>query len=126
MAELASIEEQIKQDRRGLAQNVRELENRARAMADWRTHYANHTLAALTTAALGGAVLGSLLRRGPTHSGRAALSVLDPAGRTSQQVRGLIDHTVDALLGVGSAMLVDTIADFVPQFKQEFQRASRT
>jgi hypothetical protein len=122
MAEVAFIEDQIKKDRRGLDQNLRELEDRARKMADWRTHYANHTAAALAIAAVAGAVLGSLSRDGGSRTtGRSLIAALDPSGRTVQQVRALIDQTFDAVIGIGSAKLVNAFSDLVPDFKQEFQ-----
>ena len=82
------IGESIHAERRNLDRNLAELEQHVLSMADWRTHYRNHTWAAVGIAAGTGLVMGMLTAVSPRayreRGGRAwsALAQLDHHGRT--------------------------------------------
>lgn len=61
---LNSIENEITYERRNLNRNLEELEEQARALTDWRTHYANYPFAAIGIAAGAGLILGAVTAGG--------------------------------------------------------------
>jgi hypothetical protein len=126
----SQIEDTIAAERRELGQNLDELETKARALTDWRTHYRNHVGlacgAVFASAFVAGAVLGQ--RR---YSSDAVDHLIDdePAprfasaaapGRMRRQLGDTWDGVSSALLGVATAKIVDFVAGLIPGFREEY------
>jgi hypothetical protein len=132
MDEMTRIEQTIRSERRDLDKNLTELEEQVRSMADWRTHYRNHTLAAVGVAAGAGIVVGMLTARSSEsaespralreRSGGAisAFARLDPRGRASSRLGGTWDDILDALVGVASSAAIRFVSQHVSGFEEEF------
>jgi hypothetical protein len=124
------IGESIHAERRNLDRNLAELEQHVLSMADWRTHYRNHTWAAVGIAAGTGLVMGMLTAVSPRayreRGGRAwsALAQLDHHGRTRSRLGETWDGILDALLGVASSAAIHFVSRHVPGFQEEFGRAA--
>jgi hypothetical protein len=127
------IEREIQAERRDLGQNLDDLQSRARALTDWRTHYANHTGATLALAFGGGMALALLARRPrrpesqefrPEHQqtrvGFSALKALGDRPRARQQVTDTWDHMLEALVAVASVKAAEWVGSFVPGFRDEY------
>jgi ElaB/YqjD/DUF883 family membrane-anchored ribosome-binding protein len=64
------ITSDIDQTREELKSNLEELENRLKAVTDWRGYVKRHPTAMIAAAAAGGVLLWSLVgRRGPSDAG---------------------------------------------------------
>lgn len=150
------IERQIAAERSDLGRNLHELENKAKALTDWRTHYRNHTMIALGVAVGGGMLLGALTAgsrngsapeiaeteddlpfdlaepRRRVEPGRLkTLSAAAGRSEVGQHVKRQVDDVwrliVDALVGVGTAKAVDLIGRKVPGFRDQLdQRAGKS
>jgi len=141
------IERQIAEERSDLGRNLHELEHKAKALADWRTHYRNHTAAVLGVAFGGGLVLGVLTAARRNGSGSSESDDLQyglpgtgssqpgrvktfaaAAGRSEvgqhvkHQVNDVWRMIVDALVGVGATKAVDLIGRNVPGFREHYER----
>ena len=138
------IAQVIRAERHDLERNIDELQEHAKALTDWRTHYRRNTGAALVVAFGGGAVLGLLasgsrstdLRRrlgaishtvaspvAPERSKMrklAALTTLADNPRARQQVGDAWDHMLEALIAVASTKAIDLIGNVVPGFRDEY------
>ena len=132
MAESASqIEWDIAAERKALVRILHALEDKAKALADWRTHYHNHPLALIGVAMGAGATLGALVGGRDTNrdwsepSDRAAAFTRTPRSSPSTlDLRGRIadtwEHIADALLGVAAAQAIRFVSDMVPGFGEEY------
>ena len=135
MDEMTRIEQTIHTERRNLDRNLTELEQQVRSMTDWRTHYRNHTLAAVGVAAGAGVVVAMLTARssGSTESPRAprersggamsAFARLDPRGRASSRLGGTWDDILDALVGVASSAAIRFVSQHVSGFEEELSNS---
>lgn len=136
---LRAIEAEIRQERRRLDRNLAELEEQARSLADWRTHYRNYPLAAIGIAAGTGLVLGLAMSGGEaghervddsrpsrsmTQRTKSVLAHLDPQGRAGSHVGDTWDRILDALLGVAASAAVKFVSQRVEGFQEEFERRS--
>lgn len=130
------IERDIAAERHELGRNLQLLENKARSLTDWRTHFRNHPYALMAVALGGGALLGVLtngMRRleapeleeerfldledtGYSHPSAWAVS----AARARRQFGDTWDHIAEALLAVASAKAIQFVAEKVPGFRDEF------
>jgi len=135
MDEMTRIEQSIHSERRNLDRNLTELEQQVRSMADWRTHYRNHTVAAVGVAAGAGVVVGLLSAGSPRASGEraespresrerggramSALAQLDPRGRASSRIVAAWDDIIDALVGVASSAAIRFVSQHVSGFEEE-------
>jgi hypothetical protein len=142
------IEREIIEEREELGDNLRELQDQARALTDWRRHYRNHTGAAIAVAFSSGVALGLLsagIGRGErfepdtdtefdvgdyprfTETPRTSrnlgrnLKHLTQNTRAGRQVSDLFQGILDALIGVASGKAVDLMGDFIPGFRHEFE-----
>jgi hypothetical protein len=119
------IEAHIGRTRERLGSNLRELERKVDAATDWREHYRAHPYAMLGAACLGGALLGLSIGR-PSRSGAQARSDLPRRGfDAGGQISDFWDDITTALIGVASAAVKDHIAEWVPGFNEQFDRASQ-
>jgi hypothetical protein len=140
----SQIEQEIRAERTELGRNLRELETKARDLADWRTHYQSHSALFLTAAFGGGVLLGLLATpsRVESHAENGFEGMHDVPREPSrlrmphvvQETRALAGRQLgqtwhgiaDALLGVVSAKAVEFISDLVPGFRDHYSGADRT
>ena len=144
------IEQEIRQRRADLGRNLDELEDRARELADWRTHYRNHHGAFLGAAFGLGAVIGLMaiprpsgprrmrrvaLHQEPSHDFETHDTSHDPyrpprhswregQGTTARAVRQLGDtwtQIADALLRTASDKAVELVGSVVPGFRDHLE-----
>jgi hypothetical protein len=138
------IAQEIRAERHDLERNIDELQEHAKALTDWRTHYRRNTGASLVVAFSGGVFLG-LLAAGSRPSGGhrlsgetddtsavpawpeeskpgklAALKNLADNPRARQQVGDAWDHMLEALIAVASTKAIELIGSFVPGFHDEY------
>ena len=120
------IEQQIDHDREVLRSNLEQLEDRVRAVVDWRRHFrSNPTL--WIGCAFGGALLLALAT-GPVDGGRPLALRRDgepPAGYSDHRRREISRawRTIEsALIGVAAAKLKDTLAHVLPGFREQLAR----
>jgi hypothetical protein len=131
------IEREISAERRALGRNLHELQDRAKAMRDWRVHYRKHPGLALGLAFGGGVVLAAIVggrsRRAVGEEGDADVEFVEPIARRwrppgefrsqiRQHVNDSWQQVVHALLGVATTKAVDFVSDRVPGFRDEFDR----
>jgi hypothetical protein len=132
------IEQDIAAERHELGRNLQLLENKAKSLTDWRTHFRSHPLAMIAVGLGGGVLLGVITRRSvpstrrsvPSREPRADLdtddvyAVVSPfsasATRVRRQVGDTWDHIADALLGVAFAKAIDFIGERVPGFREQY------
>lgn len=140
MGEITSeIERDIVTERSELGRNLEELETKARALADWRTHYRNHAGLALGvvfgTAVVAGALIGR--NRAPrVHVQRLVdprpERVVRPSepktprepSRYRRHLEDTWQNVTAALLGVATAKAIDVVSDMVPGFRDHYGQRS--
>jgi hypothetical protein len=140
------IVQALRAERHDLGRNLDELQEHAKALADWRTHYRRHAGASLAVAFGGGVVLGLLaggssggsrIRRSTADYARsgatltpsapprpnrlAAIKQLADNPRARRQVGDAWDHVLEALIGIASAKAIDLISNMVPGFREEYR-----
>jgi Protein of unknown function (DUF3618) len=135
------IEQEIRARREDLGRNLDELEDKARELADWRTHYRKHTGWFIGAAFGAGVVAGltaiSSSRRTPArpepdlshdpYRARHAWSSGD--GTKARAVRHLGDtwgQIADALLRTASAKAIRLVGEFVPGFNEHLEPSNST
>jgi len=139
------IEQEIRQKRDHLGRNLDELEGKARELADWRTHYRNHSPAFLGAAFGLGIVLGlaTMSRRqsttdygdfdtdlshDPYPSRPAAAKRAErgtgtgTAAKALRQVGETWEQIADALVRTASLKAIDFVGEFVPGFRDNVRR----
>ena len=131
------IEREISAERRALGRNLNELQDRAKALRDWRVHYRKHPGLALGLAFGGGVVLAAIVggrsRTALGEEGEADAEFVEPLPRSwrppsefrsqvRQHVNDSWQQVVHALLDVATAKAVDFVSDRVPGFREEFDR----
>jgi len=131
-----SIEEAIRFERHELGRNIDELQERTKALTDWRSQYRNHAGASIALAFGGGVALGLLARRASPRRSYAYADRPDPEPsrpvgfhplraigenpKVRQQVGEVWDEILEALITVASAKAVDLLGSVVPGFRDEF------
>jgi len=131
------IEQEIREVRAGLGRNLDELQDKARDLADWRTHYRGHT-GAFIGAALGAGFLLALAtvparrlsrdlpERDATHDPYYGV----PRHSTWSEGQGTVaraarhfgytwDEIADGLLRTASAKALQVVAELVPGFSEQ-------
>ena len=138
------IEQEIRQKRDHLGRNLDELEDKARELADWRTHYRNHSPAFLGAAFGVGVVLGLAtvsrrqhvpdygdfdtdLSHDPYHVRPAARRAergtgTGTAARALRQVGDTWEQIADALVRTAALKAIDFVGEFVPGFRENVRR----
>jgi hypothetical protein len=130
------IEQEIAATRSDLGRNLDELEGRARELADWRTHYREHSAVFVGAAFVAGAALafatiprarhganGSFdeaMGHHPMEPRQAPLSA--SAHRAKRQLADTWDQIADALLRLASAKVIEVVGDFVPGFRDQLSQ----
>lgn len=132
-----AIEEAIRMERHELGRNIDHLQERTKALTDWRAQYRNHAGASLALAFGGGVALGLLARRSnarPAYSyqdhrpeaepsrpvGFHPLKAIGENPKVRQQVGEVWDEILEALITIASAKAVDLLGSVVPGFRDEF------
>ena len=123
------LEHEIRTERAELGRNLEDLEQKAKDLADWRVHYGRHPEVFLGLAAGAGLIAGVLASTG----GSTAEAPVTAYPRESREHRPLLErsrkaahlvetwgHISDALLGLATAKIVDSIADALPGFRDQY------
>ena len=148
----SQIEREIRDRREDLGRNLNELEDKARELTDWRTHYRNHSGLFLSVAFSAGVVLGlstipAAHRRerdvehfepdtshDPFRTKHAAWPGR-PAGsstgtgtvaRAMRQVGDTWTEITDALLRTASDRAVQFVSELIPGFREHLDARTRT
>jgi hypothetical protein len=135
------IEREIRETRSDLGRNLRELEGRARELADWRTHYRNHPGAFLGVAFGLGAGIGLLAigRRSsprtqelydnshdpmrPTHARSAVWTgAANTGARAARQFGDTWNQLADGLLRMAQDKAMAFVTDLVPGLRDHLDR----
>lgn len=132
-----AIEEAIRQERHELGRNIDHLQERAKALTDWRSQYRNHAGVSIALAFGGGIALGLLARRAgtrPSYSyterpeaessrpvGFHPLKAIGENPKVRQQVGEVWDEILESLITIASAKAVDLLGSVVPGFQDEFE-----
>jgi hypothetical protein len=121
------IGQELDRERELMRSNLAELEDRVRSVIDWRRQFAGHPGPWLAAAFGGGLLIALLVRRpaGPLRIIEYSSSAPPAIARDAQRRReiSLAWRTIEsALIGVAAAKLKDTIAAFLPGFKEQLAR----
>jgi len=139
------IEREIRETRSDLGRNLRELEDRARDMADWRTHYRKHTgtfvgVAFGVGAGIGLLAVGSGRRRGsrddesrlgfdnshdpmrPVHPSKVWAGATQTGARAARQFGDTWNQIAEGLLRLASDRALTLVADLVPGLRDHLER----
>lgn len=135
------IEREIRDTRSDLGRNLKELEGRARELADWRTHYRNHPGAFLGVAFGLGAGIGMLAlgrRHGgsahhaydnshdpmrPVHSRSAVMAGAAQTGaRAARQFGDTWNQLAEGLLRLASDKAIAFVSELVPGLRDHLDR----
>ena len=134
------IEREIRDKREDLGRNLNELEDKARELADWRSHYRNHSGAFLGAAFAAGAI--AAMATIPASSGRPSVHALvdddvshDPYpnptrharpatrnatfARVTREVNETWGLIADALLRTASLRALQFVSELVPGVKDQ-------
>ena len=134
-----AIEETIRMERHELGRNIEQLQDRTRALTDWRTQYRNHAGVSIALAFGGGIALGLLARRSGSSPARYAyqnradnepsrsvgfnpIKAIGENPKVKQQVGEVWDEILEALITIASAKAVDLLGSVVPGFRDEFDQ----
>ena len=146
MAEdIRQIEREINETRSDLGRNLKELEGRARELADWRSHYRKHPNTFLGVAFGLGAGIGLLAtgggrRRGrrddysrpgydnshdpmrPVHPSKVWAGATQTGARAARQFGDTWDQIAEGLLRLASDRAIAFVADIVPGLRDHLER----
>ena len=122
------IEAHIEDTREDLGSNLHELEQKVKAVTDWKQHFRTSPMTMLGVAFGGGILLATMLggrknRRGDRFSSDATDS--EPHAGTDRQKHKALetwDNIKGALIGVAATRFTDFIGEVVPGFHEQFRR----
>ena len=139
------IEREIRDTREDLGRNLNELEDKARELADWRSHYRNHSGAFLGAAFAAGALAAMVTV--PASSGRSRIHALtdedtshDPYpsrqrphsvtrnatfARVAREVNETWGQIADALLRTASVRAMQFVSELVPGVREQLEGSGR-
>lgn len=100
--DIARLEQEIAAERADLLANLARLEDRARALTDWRRQVRNRPLAAVGVAAAGGLLLAMLTAGRPRRAASPASDGADNGARSEPRSHPIIDRIVSALAVVAA------------------------
>ena len=136
------IEHEIRERQVGLGRNLDELQDKARDLADWRTHYRGHTATFLGAAFGIGLLLGltalPAARRSnwvvvPERDASHDPDYFDPprrvrwtqghgtVARAARQLGETWDQIADGLVRTASARVLQVVAENVPGFSEQIE-----
>jgi hypothetical protein len=125
------IEAHIEDTRADLGSNLHELEQKVKAVTDWKQHFQTHPMTMLGVAFGGGVLLatmggGRTRRRGESLS-RHATGAEPHAGTDREKHRALEtwDNIKGALIGVAATRFKDFVGEVVPGFQEQFQHTEK-
>lgn len=145
------IEQEIRERRSDLGRNLNELEDKARQLADWRTHYREHPKVFLGAAIGAGIVLAlatvskarpaaaaydsddaeAVPERDNTHDVYRLNGSASPrhASRTvnliQREVGQTWSHIANGLLSLASAKAIQLVSELVPGFSDHVEQPER-
>lgn len=122
--EMARIQNEIDAEKAVLADNLSELEDKAREVTDWRLQVGKRPLEAVGVAMAAGVAIAMLTKRGgrravAPHEGNGNGSA--PAGSVGWS-HPVIDRVLNALVAVAAAKAVEVIGDSLPEFAEHFKK----
>ena len=100
--DIARLEQEIAAERADLLANLARLEDRARALTDWRRQVRNRPLAAVGVAAAGGLLLAMLTDGRPRRASSPASDGANGGERSEPRSHPIIDRIVSALAVVAA------------------------
>jgi hypothetical protein len=119
------IASELESKREDLRSNLEELQNKVSSVTDWRQQVRRNPTAMVGIAFGSGLLLASLIgrprRRVEYNLGRAAQR--QSPGKS--QLRGVWDDIQGALIGVFATKVTNTLADVLPDFRDQLRAASR-
>ena len=140
------IEQEIRERRTDLGRNLEQLGDKARELADWRTHYRSHSAVFLGAAFGAGLLIGlkaipSAHRTDHVHFLAEPDTSHDPYpgrqvggwapkpqrfSRARRQLGDTWEQIADGLLKTASVAVVNLVSDLVPGFSDQIGSPSRT
>jgi hypothetical protein len=126
------IESHIENRREDLGSNLNELEQKVKAVTDWRQQFQKNPKT-MIGAAFGGGVLLASMMGGRKRSSRGGASPLQPEtltaqGRSSVHAREhdaleVWDTMKGALIGVAASQFKNLLGQLVPGFQEQYHKA---
>ena len=126
----SQIERTIVTEREALGRNLEALNQKARELADWRTHYRQRPWLFIGVAAGAGVIAGALVGRGEVtwpQSNRVHGEPRRPLSERSPKAAQLMTtwaRVSDALLALVTAKSIDAISARVPGFRDHYDQQS--
>ena len=130
MGEITSqIERDIELQRGDLSRNLSELEDKAKALTDWKTHFEKNPMTMIGVAFGGGVLLASLMGSGKLkrngHTARSSQADLGLQSNVSDdrnhQALEIWDNIKGAMIGVAATKFKGFVEEIVPGFQEQFQ-----
>jgi len=139
------LEQEIRERQAGLGRNLDELQDKARDLADWRTHYRGHTNTFLGVAFGVGVLLGLTALSTPRRSSWVVIPERDAShdpdyldslryaprrqwtqgpgtiARATRQFGETWDQIADGLVRVASLKALQAVAERVPGFAEQLE-----
>lgn len=121
------IEAHIENTREDLGSNLYELENKVRAVTDWKQQFRQRPMTMLGVAFGGGILLATMMggksrSRDRGYARRATESEAQVGSDYRKQALGTWDNIKGALIGVAATRFKDYVGDVVPGFQEQFRR----
>jgi hypothetical protein len=110
------IEREIERARGNLGSNLDALENKVKAVADWKEQFREHPTAMMGIAFGGGVLLAALVGGKRSAPGPRRASA---AGGVANDVW---DNVKSALIGVAATRIKTLVSEAVPGFREEWDR----
>lgn len=123
------IEREIAAERDNLGKNLNELEDKAKSMTDWRSHFNKNPMTMIAVAFGGGIVLASVLGGSKRNHRWQQSSVSNPEFSTmhagyengKNQMVETWDNIKGAIVGVAATRFKDFVGEIVPGFKEQLR-----
>lgn len=120
----------IEHTRDDLGSNLQELEQKVKAVTDWKQHFQSSPMTLLGVAFGGGVLLASMLggrSRRPRLPGSTAMPAEPHGGTDHQKYQALEtwDNIKGALIGVAAARFQAFVADVIPGFDEQYRQTEQ-
>ncbi len=128
--DIAQIQQEIDSEKAALANNLSELEVKAREVTDWRVQVRKHPLGSVGVALAAGVAVAMLARKGTPrvhtpHDGNGNGNGAAPSG-ASPWSHPVVDRVVNALVAVAAAKAVEMISESLPDFAEHLKAEPAT